>query len=172
MPTSPGRAPAGPIVAALDREVDDMNQQSAQARLNGREAALLVGVLFALADWPFEQPAAKALLTPHLRDRAQLLSEGISERWQTRLQEAGLWDSPTGMWTPELIRERSKLSDGLIVDESEIELALAAVDASELEFAHNWGEFCTVIPGAIDWYGLEPEDLARLRARLFETLRS
>jgi hypothetical protein len=144
----------------------EMSGSNVEIRLGGREAALLVGALFATAEWPFEQPAAKALLTNTLQERAQLLSRSISERWRARLQDAGLWNLPTGPWTRELIEQRGMLSDGLVIDESEVELAVAAVNITELEFSGTWGEFCIVVPGALDWYGLKPGDLARLRARL------
>lgn len=77
--------------------------------LGGREAALTVGAMFALAHWPFEQPPAKALVSRRLGDRALPLSRSISKRWRARLHKADLWDSPIGLWTPELIERRGDL---------------------------------------------------------------
>lgn len=143
-----------------------MSEPGSEILLSGRETALLVGALFAMAEWPFEQPSARALLTTTLREQAQRLSESLSERWRFRLQQAGLWNLPQGQWTRELIVQRSILSDGLVIRASERELSIAALQLTELEFACTWDEFCIAIPGALDWYGLTATDLAPLRARL------
>lgn len=143
-----------------------MATSSTKHRFNGRDSALLVGAMFALAEWPFERSDARSRLTDRLRERAQFLSESVSLRWRTILQEAGLWESPTGKWTRELIEQRGRLENGLHISDSETELLIIALELTELEFSHHWQDFCTVVPGSIDWYGLTPADIARLRRRI------
>ena len=134
--------------------------------LDGRDSALLVGVLFALAHWPFERPSAKALLAPALRAAGLASSDDLSDRWRGRLAAIGLWHAPSGQWTPDLIGKRAALEQGLEISELDVELSLLALELAKIEFADNWDEFCTAIPGALDWYGLSPSDLDALANKL------
>jgi hypothetical protein len=124
----------------------------------------LVGALFALALWSFERQTPRSLLTADLQEQAKQLLPSVSARWRRRLRHAGL--APKGQWTRELIEQRAILERAVVLTETELKLSVAALKLVELEFSANWGEFCVVVPGNIDWYGLLPDGLAQLRSKL------
>jgi hypothetical protein len=48
----------------------------------------------------------------------------------------------------------------------QLHLCMWALRVCHKEFATNWGEFCVVAPGNIDWYGATPDDLLTLADKL------
>ena len=143
-----------------------MNHSGAMtAQLNGSESALVVAALFALAEWPFETASARTAVSVEDRAAGQRMSEAVSARWQKLLEAADSW-SPGPSWTPELIAERAALDPALSLGAAELPLVILALDAVAKEFSDDWDEFCIVVPGAIHWYPVGPEDVARLARRL------
>ena len=59
-----------------------MNTSQRNVPLSGSESALVVAALFALAEWPFETPRAKSLMSNERRTAAQGVSEVVSARWR------------------------------------------------------------------------------------------
>jgi hypothetical protein len=142
-----------------------MNSLQEKVALIGSDSALTVAALFALAEWPFETANAQALVSRKQRALGQRMSEMVSARWQARLEAAALWNAGLA-WTPELIARRAALAPGLILEFAELPLAVLALDAVAEEFSENWDEFCTVVPGAIQWYPVGPGDVVTLARRL------
>jgi hypothetical protein len=141
-----------------------MNTSEKVVSLNGSESALLIAALFALTHWPFENPRARALVGTD-RSAAARLSKAMSERWMRLLDHVGLWKGGSA-WTPELIASRAAVHPALTLCASEISLAAAALEAVNEEFASDWDEFCTVVPGGLEWYPLGPQDVPALVDRL------
>jgi len=137
-----------------------------QIELNGTESALLVAAVFILGNWPFESPAARAMLTNADRSLAEVVGDRISARWRSALSSAGLWDSPTGQWTPDLIAKRGELEHGLQLERDELPMSVLALRSCAIEFADSWGKFCVAAPGAVDWYGVGSAALEHLAERL------
>lgn len=135
------------------------------AELSGSESALVIAALFALAEWPFETASARKLVSDEHKVAGQRLSEIVSARWQALLEAAGSWN-PGSTWTPELIAERAALKPALSLSAPELPLVILALDAVAMEFSDNWDELCTVVPGAVQWYPVGPEDVASLARRL------
>lgn len=97
--------------------------------------------------------------------------ERVSARWRERMDEAGLWNPRSGqLWTRELIAERGRLVDGLVLSADETRATVLALRACALEFATSWWEMCTVTPGALDWYDLTHADAVALADRLERAL--
>lgn len=136
------------------------------AMLNGTELALLVASTFALFGWPFERSQAKAMVTAPIRRRADEVNEAVSAQARTAWDDASVWKSPTGFWTPDLIRRRSLVSAALALTKEDLEVAILALRATHAEFETNWDEFCVATPGNIDWYPASPESLADLATKL------
>ena len=133
--------------------------------LDGRESALVVAAMFMAGCWPFENKAARAML-PAAQESTLPVFDRVSARWRQRLADAGLWTSPTKLWTRELIEQRGGLVDGLRLSRDEIPAAVLALRVSAVEFAQSWWEFRVASVGAIEWYGLELHDLIALADRL------
>ena len=146
-----------------------MNTFERSVELGGSESALVVAALFALAEWPFEKARAKNLVSNERRIVAQTLSELVSARWRELLEAAGLWN-PSSPWTPELIARRAALKPALALSATELPTAILALDAVATEFSENWQEFCTVVPGGLQWYPVGPEEVAKLARRLESSL--
>ena len=142
-----------------------MNTRQRSVELIGSESALVVAALFALAEWPFETAGAKNLVSAERRAFAQRLSEMMSARWREFLEAAGLWN-PGATWTPELIARRAALKPALVLGEAELPISILALDVTTIEFSENWEEFCTVVPGGLQWYPVGPEQVERLARRL------
>lgn len=138
-----------------------MRTRGGTIELSGSESALVVGALFALGLWPFETSGAKKLLTSEKREAGRRLSAKVSSRWRTLLKAAGLWPAGSA-WTADLIAERAVLQRGLVLREAELPLVVLALEVAREEFSENWGEFCIVVPGALQWYPIGPGDLAGL----------
>ena len=143
-----------------------MNAPERTIELSGSESALVVAALFALSVWSFEVPSAKNMLTAKDRAEGDQVSEAVSARWTERLKAAGLWNMVGSSWTPELIAKRAAVKPGLVMRASELPLTILALDAVAMEFGGDWKELCIVLPGAIDWYPVGPEDLPKLARRL------
>jgi hypothetical protein len=147
-----------------------MNTSQRNVELLGSESALVVAALFALAEWPFETARAKNLVSNEHKTVGQSQSEQVSARWRKLLEAAGLWnEGPT--WTPELIARRAALKPALTLSAAELPTAVLALDAVATEFSENWEEFCTVVPGGLQWYPVGPEEVTRLARRLESALR-
>jgi hypothetical protein len=142
-----------------------MNTSQKKVELIGSESALVVAALFALAEWPFETTSAKDLVSEAFRADGQRLSEDVSAQWRELLEAAGLWNQGAA-WTPELIAKRAALEPALALSVAELPVVIFALRAVTEEFSKNWDEFCTVVPGAIQWYPVGPDDVARLARRL------
>ena len=142
-----------------------MNTSQRNVELSGSESALVVAALFALARWPFETPRAKSLMSNERRTAGQRVREVVSARWRELLEAAGLWNQGSA-WTPELIARRAALKPALTLTAAELPMATLALEAVATEFSDNWDEFCTVVPGALEWYPVAPEDVARLARKL------
>ncbi|WP_437582061.1 hypothetical protein [Sorangium sp. So ce887] len=141
-----------------------MDTSEKAVALTGSESALVVAALFALAEWPFTNAKAKSLIGTD-KSAGERLSEVLSARWIRLLEGAGLWNRGSA-WTPELIASRAALRPALTLDATEIPLAAAALEAVNEEFSGDWDEFCTVAPGALQWYPLGPQDVPALAGRL------
>jgi hypothetical protein len=146
-----------------------MSTSQRSVELTGSESALVVGALFALAGWPFETAGARNLVSNERRTVGQGLSELVSARWRELLKAAGLWNA-SSPWTPELIARRAALKPALALSATELPTVILALDAVATEFSRSWDEFCTVVPGALQWYSVGPEDVARLARRLESSL--
>lgn len=142
-----------------------MNTSERTVELSGSESALVTAALFALAEWPFETASAKDLVSDEHKAAGQRLSELVSARWRALLEAEGLWN-PGSRWTSELIAKRAALKPALSLSAAELPAVILALDAVEKEFSDNWDEFCVVVPGAVEWYPVGPEDVARLARRL------
>lgn len=143
-----------------------------QVELNGTESALVVAAMFMLGNWPFESQEARAVLGDGDRSLAVELGDRISSRWRHLLSSVGLWESPTGPWSRDLIAQRGALKHGLRLEADELPSVILALRALVAEFARNWGELCVAAPGAVDWYGVGSSDLQRLAERLHRGLGS
>lgn len=132
--------------------------------LNGCESALVVASLFALAEWPFEKEGARALARRVAGQAAEERSATMSDRWIGLLEAAGLWGSGS-RWTPELIAKRAALDKGLELDRLDLPIVIVALRAVYEEFVDDWDEFCTAIPGALDWYPFGPNSVVELIRR-------
>ena len=146
-----------------------MNTLQRSIELGGSESALVVAALFALAQWPFETARAKDLVSNECRTVGQGLSELVSARWRELLKVAGLWNQGS-RWTPELIARRAALKPALSLSATELPTVIFALDAVAIEFSGNWDEFCTVVPGALQWYPVGLEDVAKLARGLESSL--
>jgi hypothetical protein len=62
------------------------------------------------------------------------------------------------------------LKPALALSATELPTVILALDAVATEFSENWEEFCIVVPGALQWYPVEPEDVAKLARRLESSL--
>ena len=58
------------------------------------------------------------------------------------------------------------MKPALTLTAGELPMATLALEAVATEFSDNWDEFCTVVPGALEWYPVAPEDVARLARKL------
>lgn len=148
-----------------------MTTSERNVALLGSESALVVAALFALAEWPFETLGARTLVSKEERVNGRRLSERVSARWRELLEAAGLWN-PGSPWTPELIAKRAVLEHGLDLDVAELPVAVIALDAVATEFSETWDEFCTVVPGGIQWYPIGLGDVTRLACRLQSALET
>jgi hypothetical protein len=146
-----------------------MNTPQKKIELLGSESALVVAALFALAEWPFETARAESLASKEQRAVAQRLSKIVSARWRELLDAAGLWNQDS-TWTPELIAKRAALKPALALSAGELPTVILALDAVAGEFSEDWDEFCTVVPGALQWYPVGPEELRSVARRLESTL--
>jgi hypothetical protein len=111
-------------------------------------------------------------VTEPVRRRADRVSQTVSEQTRNAWSDAGLWDSPTGRWTRDLIQRRSATSTDLRLSGEELEDAILALRAAHAEFSTNWDEFCVATPGNVDWYPAGPGDLLVLADRLESVLAS
>lgn len=144
-----------------------------QFELDGSESALLAVASLLLATWPFEIARARSLLTEELRDAGLELHDEVSARWRERLEAVGLWNAVIP-WTAELIASRAALKPAISLNASEVPTAIVALDLVAIEFcesAWGWEEFCTVGPGALDWYPIGPADVTKLARRLERAVR-
>lgn len=132
-----------------------------RVRLNGTRSAALVAAAFGLRHWEFEREGARALIPTGSLEMKESLSRGVSSRWRECLVSNGVWHSPVGTWTRELIARRALLECEFDLPEDQLAMAVAGLEAVALEFDGNWDELCLVLPGALDWYEL---DIAALRA--------
>ena len=135
-----------------------------EVSVTGKDAALVCGALFSLAHGPFSEDA-KGLVAEHYRRRGKIISEAVHSRWQERLEAEGLWKAGT-MWTPELISKRAALESAISLNREEVRFTLLALGVAALEFDEDWDKFCTVVPGALNWYPLGPDDFGMLQGRL------
>ncbi len=134
--------------------------------LRGDQVALLGGALFAAAYWPFSQLTGVEASKSIDRSRAEAIENALTDEWMSILSRDGIWNLPSGTWTKELIQCRSKLEIVLELDEAQLLLCILAVRAAEAEFAGDWDEFCTVVPGALEWYPIDESSLCTLGAYL------
>ena len=136
--------------------------------LSGRESALVTAALFALVHWPFEVASAKAMASPKHQAEAERVGDAVSARWREILIAAELW-STGPKWTRRLIAQRAALKPALSLSPAELPITIIALDAVAKEFSSRWGEFCIVVPGALDWYPIKLQDAEELATRLKST---
>jgi len=131
-------------------------------RLDGAQSALLMASLFALHLWEFESDAAREMVPRNSNDEIARLYQGVSVRWRSCLVSKGIWQSKTGRWTRELIAKRALITCEFELSRMQAQLAVIALDTVAEEFRNNWGELCAVLPGALDWYQLNIDDVGLL----------
>jgi hypothetical protein len=133
--------------------------------VSGTEMALLLSSTLLLDVWSFERPAARVMLMRNHKN-ARAIHDQMSHESRRILEAAGAYTSPVRPWTREFIAKRAGVEGEIGLMPEQLQLCAWALRVCHNEFATNWGEFCVVAPGNIDWYGATPEDLLILADKL------
>jgi hypothetical protein len=138
--------------------------------VNGAEFALLVASTFIMIGWAYERRSAQMLVSEEARRRVDKVNDRISEQARKAWKDAGIWESPTRLWTPDLIARRSAIKGKLVLERDELRDTELALRAAYAEFLDNWDEFCVATPGNLDWYTVGPQDIVDLADKLNRAL--
>lgn len=123
-----------------------------------------------LAVWPFEKDSARRAIRS-MRERCVVSDNQIHRVLSALWAAKGL---PVADPTIDVARQEKRRATRATIrlPIAAVRVLVQGIPVLLAEFAGNWLEFCLTNTYGVDYYGLEPRDLVRLRHTLLRALQA